>query len=66
MSTEALHARIKDIHPDICDDSINRVINGQRFGRLWKHHVRNAQQFLKRRGEIMLQNGRWQLVGRSS
>lgn len=60
MSTEALHSRIKSIHSDICDDSIDRVIDGQRFGRLWKHHVRNAQQFLKRRGEIVLSNGRWQ------
>ncbi len=52
MTTQALHLRIREIHPDICDDTIDRVINGQRFGKLWKHHVRNAQQFLKRRGEI--------------
>ena len=62
MTTEALHERIKDIHPDICDDTIDRVINGQRFGKLWKHHVRNAQQFLKQRGEITLQDGHWQLT----
>lgn len=35
-TTEELHER-KDIHPDICDDTIDRVINGQRFGKLWKH-----------------------------
>ena len=64
MTTEALHARIKDIHADICDDTIDRVINGQRFGKLWKHHVRNAQQSLKKRGEITLMNGRWQFTGK--
>jgi len=62
MTTEQLHSRIKDIHPDICDDTMDRVIRGQRFGKLWKHHVRNAQQFLKRRGEIELRQGGWQLI----
>ncbi len=62
MTTEALHSRIKDIHPDICDDTIDRVIDGQRFGKLWKHHVRNAQVVLKRRGEITLRDRHWQLT----
>ncbi|MEK7270344.1 MAG: hypothetical protein AAB215_05290 [Planctomycetota bacterium] len=50
---------IQNIHPDICDDSIDRVIDGQHFGKKWKHFVRSAQQHLKQRGEIRLQNGRW-------
>jgi hypothetical protein len=62
MSTEELHAHIKDIHSDICDDSIDRVINGQHFGKLWKHDVRNAQVFLRRRGEIELRDGKWRLT----
>lgn len=61
MTTQQLHLRIKEIHSDICDDTVDRVINGQRFGKLWKHHVRNAQQFLKGRGEIILRAGRWEL-----
>ncbi|HET6201764.1 MAG TPA: phospholipase D-like domain-containing protein [Planctomycetota bacterium] len=61
-ATRDLHARIRDIHPDICDDSIDRVIDGQHFGKLWKHDVRNAQQALKRRGRIALRDGRWELL----
>ncbi len=33
LSTEELHPLIQNIHPDICDDSIDRVIRGQHFGR---------------------------------
>lgn len=59
LSTEELHPLIQDIHPDICDDSIDRVINGQHFGKKWKHLVRNAQQSLKNKGLIALKNNRW-------
>lgn len=48
MTTSALHVGIQSIHPDLCDDSLDRVIDGQHFGKLWKHHVRIAQQDLKR------------------
>jgi hypothetical protein len=47
MGTVELHERIRDIHPDLCDDSLDRVIDGQHFGKLWKHQVRTAQQHLK-------------------
>jgi len=66
LPTEQLHAFIKEIHPDICDDTIDRVINGQRFGKKWKHMVRNAQQFLKAGNLITLRDGRWELTGSSS
>lgn len=33
LSTYEMHPRIQEIHPDICDDSIDRVINGQHFGK---------------------------------
>jgi PLD-like domain len=31
MTTMALHERIQGIHPDLCDDSLDRVIDGQHF-----------------------------------
>lgn len=65
LSTEQLHPLIQAMHPEICDDTIDRVINGQRFGKKWKHLVRNAQQHLKRRGIVVLDRGKWRLVSRS-
>jgi len=59
LSTEELHPLIKDLHPDLCDDSVDRVIDGQHFGKKWKHAVRTAQQQLKKRGFIELRQGRW-------
>jgi len=32
------------------------------IGKMWKHMVRNTQQFLKRKGEIEFRDGTWQLV----
>jgi len=52
MRTEELHLRIKNIHPDLCDDNFDRVIDGRHFGKLWKHQVRNAQAYLKKAGVI--------------
>jgi hypothetical protein len=46
----------------MCDDSIDRVIDGVHFGKKWKHMVRNTQQFLKSRREIELREGLWRLV----
>lgn len=62
MITEALHSRIEQIHPDLCDNSVDRVINGERFGKKWKHAVRTAQQMLKSRGRIQLRQGMWSAV----
>ncbi len=63
LLTEDLHPCIQAIHPDICDDAIDRVIDGVHFGKRWKHYVRNAQQGLKRRGQIELcSDGRWHLL----
>lgn len=53
METEELHLRIKNIHPDLCDDDFDRVIDGRHFGKLWKHQVRNAQAYLKKTGLIL-------------
>lgn len=62
LPTEELHLLIQAVHPDICDNSIDRVIDGQHFGKKWKHLVRDAQQALKRNGLIYLKGEKWQLV----
>lgn len=61
MSTDELHPLIQKIHPDLCDDSVDRVIDGRHFGKKWKHAVRTAQQYLKRTGQIELREGLWHL-----
>jgi phosphatidylserine/phosphatidylglycerophosphate/cardiolipin synthase-like enzyme len=62
LPTVELHPLIQRLHPDICDDSIDRVIDGVHFGKRWKHYVRNAQQSLKREGRIRFDGERWHLV----
>jgi len=62
LSTSELHPLIQSIHPDICDDSIDRVINEQHFGKKWKHSVRGAQVSLDRNGLIYLKDGKWCLT----
>jgi hypothetical protein len=62
LRTEQLHPLVQLLHPDLCDDSVDRVIDGVHFGKKWKHYVRNAQQYLKQHGEIRFEGGRWHLV----
>lgn len=62
LSTQALHPLVQEIHPDLCDDGVDRVIHGVRFGKKWKHAVRTAQQQLKRNGLIELRNEQWVLT----
>lgn len=60
LKTVEQHPLIQAIHPDLCDDSIDRVIDGQHFGKKWKHAVRTAQQRLKEAKLIELrEDGRW-------
>jgi len=61
MTTPEIHDRVKSIHPDLCDDSIDRVIAGQHFGKKWKDAVRTAQGHLKEARRIELIGGRWRL-----
>jgi len=61
MSTEDIHAHVQDIHPDLCDDSVDRVIDGRHFGKKWKHAVRSSQQHLKKNGLISLEGKIWKL-----
>lgn len=62
LSTERMHPMVQQMHPDLCDDAVDRVIDGKRFGKKWKHAVRTAQQQLKKRGVIVLVNGTWTLT----
>jgi phosphatidylserine/phosphatidylglycerophosphate/cardiolipin synthase-like enzyme len=62
LTTPEIHARVQMIHPDLCDETVDRVINGKHFGKQWKHAVRTAQSHLKDAGQITLDGGRWQLA----
>lgn len=64
LSTRELHPRIKELLPELCDDTSDLVIDGKAFGKKWKHVVRNAQVFLRRAHRIGLRNGRWVLLKR--
>lgn len=62
LRTTELHPLVQQLHPDICDDSIERVIGDVHFGKRWKHHVRSAQAHLKRAGRISYDGVHWHLV----
>jgi phosphatidylserine/phosphatidylglycerophosphate/cardiolipin synthase-like enzyme len=62
LKTSELHPLIQQIHPDLCDDTIDRVIDGVNFGKKWKHHVRSAQQALKREGLVRFDGEKWYLA----
>ncbi len=63
LATTGVHARIEAIHPDLCDNTVDRIIDGKHFGKKWKHAVRTAQQQLKKQGLIELVGDRWCLTG---
>ena len=42
LTTREMHPLIQNIHTDLCDDRIDRIINGLQFGKAWKHRVRGA------------------------
>jgi len=62
LSTAELHPQVQKLLPDLCDDELELIIDGQRFGKRWKHDVRNAQQYLKRQGIIYFDGRKWHLV----
>jgi hypothetical protein len=59
--TRKLAPEIQTLLPDLCDDRVELIINGERFGKRWKHDVRNAQQALKRQGVVTFDGKRWTL-----
>jgi hypothetical protein len=64
LPTTRLHALIKALHPDLCDDSVDRVIDGEHYGKKWKHAVRTAQQQLKRNGVVEFRQPLWRIISR--
>ena len=61
-TTDEIHRFIQGIHPDLCDDSVNTIIDGKAFGKKWKHWVRTAQQDLRRAYQIKLVGEKWMLL----
>ena len=61
LKTKNIHLEIQEIHPDLCDDSVDRIIDGKSFGKKWKHAVRTSQQHLKKNDLIVLKNDKWLL-----
>lgn len=59
---QELQIEVQRIHPDLCDDSIDRVIDGRHYGKKWKHAVRTAMQQLKARRTVKLVGRRWDLA----
>jgi len=66
LRTEELHPRVQSLLPDLCDDRAELIINDHRFGKRWKHSVRNAQQYLKRSGKIVFRGGKWSISEREN
>ncbi len=62
LTTEQQHPLVQRLHPDLCDDSIDRVIDGKHFGKKWKHAVRTAQQALKKQGRIEKRADFWHAI----
>ncbi len=62
LSTAVINSLIQQLHPDLCDETVDRVIDGKHYGKKWKHAVRSAQQGLKRTGNIELVNQVWRLT----
>ena len=62
LPTSEISPFVRTLKPELCDDEVDRVINGRTFGKRWKHDVRNAQLQLRRNGVIVLENRKWRLV----
>ena len=52
MKTDAIQEHIRGLYPQLCEEERERIIKGVGYGKLWKHHLRNAQQQMKRQGKI--------------
>ena len=62
LPTSEISPLVRTLKPELCDDEVDRVINGRNFGKRWKHDIRNAQQQLQHHGVIVLENRKWRLV----
>ena len=63
LSTIEIYPLVQELMPEWCDDNVDLIIKGETFlgDNHWKHSMRNAQQILKQRGVIILENERWKL-----
>ena len=62
LPTSEISPLVRTLKPELCDDEVDRVINGRNFGKRWKHDIRNARQQLQHHGVIALENRKWRLV----
>lgn len=58
LSTQDLEETIKHMLPRLCIDQ-ELVINGQKFGKVWKHKIRTVLNDLRRRGNLKQINKVW-------
>ena len=52
LTTHEIENGVETLHPNLCDETQDRVIDGKHFGKLWKHQVRTAQVTLRRKNVI--------------
>ena len=64
LPTRTIHEQVRSLLPDLCDDSVPLIVNGQYYGKAWKRDLRHAQLHLKRKGVLTLDksSGLWSLV----
>ncbi|GAB4185121.1 MAG: hypothetical protein OHK0057_01460 [Thermoflexibacter sp.] len=61
LLTVDINNLIAEVHPDLCDNEVDRVIDGVHDGKKWKHAVRTTLQNGKKKGIFELVNGYWKL-----
>lgn len=59
LDQNTINGIIQEIHPDLCNNEEDRIINGVAFGKKWKHAARTAMQQLKKQGNVEIINGKW-------
>ncbi|MDE2669040.1 MAG: phospholipase D family protein [Chloroflexota bacterium] len=52
QTTKEIEEEVRQLLPDLCDDTEYFFIKGVRYGKTWKRRLRHAQQHLKRRGIV--------------
>lgn len=62
MQTTIINEHVQKLMPELCDDNVDRVINGVSFGKKWKHQVRISQLHLRLSGVIIREGKIWRLL----
>lgn len=60
LPTHDLQVTIKHLLPNLCTDQ-ELIINGHRFGKVWKHQIRTVLNDLRRRGNLKQIDKVWNL-----